>query len=105
VANKSNIIVEDPTLSRGFIMTPILLIEQVGVGPALMYGILLWYHYRHQDYPGHEGAARDFSISERAVARYLAKLTEEGLVTPHRPGLGEPNTYTVHKIATLDREP
>ena len=100
----SNITVEDKTLKRGFIMTPILIVEQLGLGPAAMYGVLLWYFYRDLNYPGHAEVARDFSISERAVERYLSELKSAELVTCHRPGLGKPNTYTLHPIETISRD-
>ena len=82
-------------LHGGFIQVPtkILLDDRISPGAVKAYCILLYYNFRHHRYPGHEQAARDFSITPRTLRRHLAELEDIGHVVKVRRGRGQPNCY------------
>ena len=86
---------DDDLLEKGFVQVPILVLQDpdLGAGAKLTYGLLLWYLWKGEDYPGHHEAAKDFGLSRASLCRYLSELGQRGLIQSMRPGLGETNSY------------
>lgn len=91
------IIIQDATQRAGWVPLPVVLIrcEEVSQGAKLAYGMLQWYGWKEQGYPGHAQLAEDLGVAERSVKRYLGSLEDAGLIEVDRPGLGKTNTYTL----------
>ena len=92
--------VEDPTMRRGFLMVPLLLLEQgVSLGAAATYAGLLWYvNVAHTGYPGHEQAAVDFHQTARTIRRHLKELVDGGFIETFRQGPGTPLGFKLPKL-------
>lgn len=82
-------------LSKGFVQVPILVLQDqtLGAGAKLTYGILLWYHWKGDGYPGHYEAAAMFGIGRASLCRYLTELEDRGLVEKQQGFQGNFNTY------------
>lgn len=82
-------------LSKGFVQVPILVLQDqtLGAGAKLTYGILLWYHWKGDGYPGHYEAAAMFGIGRASLCRYLTELEDRGLVEKKQGFQGNFNTY------------
>jgi hypothetical protein len=96
-----NIIIEDAVMRRGFVMLPVLLLEdsRLSAGAKVAYGVLLKYAWSN-DYcfPGQDKMANDLKVSSRIVIKWLAELKETGYISWKRRGLGKTNVYTIHRI-------
>ena len=86
---------DDTLLRSGFVQVPVLILQSpdLGAGAKLVYGVLLWYLWKNERYPGRRVAAEQFGIAERSLKRYMAELVKAGLVVTQRNGLGETNSY------------
>lgn len=82
-------------LSKGFVQVPILVLQDktLGAGAKLTYGLLLWFHWTGEGYPGHCEAAAAFGISRASLCRYLVELEDRGLVEKRQGFQGNFNTY------------
>lgn len=95
VIEEGRITCDDALLRSGFVQVPVLILQSpdLGAGAKLVYGVLLWYLWKKERYPGHRVAAEQFGIAERSLKRYMAELDTAGLVATERSGLGETNSY------------
>ncbi len=86
---------DDALLRSGFVQVPVIILrsDKLGAGAKLAYGLLLWYLWKKETYPGHRLAAEEFGIPERSLKRYISELVQSGLVIARRAGLGETNSY------------
>jgi len=86
---------DDTLLKRGFVQVPVIILQaaDLSAGAKLTYGLLLWYIWKDKDYPGHQRAAKEFSIPRASLCRYLSELEDKQLIKTTRPGLGETNSY------------
>ena len=96
-----HVIVEDETLAAGFTQIPNLVLRRPDLSPGakLTYMVLLSYAWQSDScYPGQDRLAGDMGVSERSVITYLKQLSESGLVTIRRRGLGMTNVYVLHRL-------
>ena len=91
------IVVTDTLLEAGFVQVPMIVLRdpELSAGAKVAYGALLWYGWKTGEYPGQEAVAQDFGMGERSVRRYLSELEKQGYIAVDRPGLGQPNSYTI----------
>lgn len=95
------IIVEDEWLDQDpFIKMPVVVARNraLSVGAKIVYMALVNYHWQRRSYPGHRSLAEEWGIGERSVKRYFAELEAAGLLASKRPGLGQPNIYTLRSL-------
>jgi hypothetical protein len=101
VADNRHVIVEDETLAAGFTQIPnaVLRRADLSAGAKLTYMMLLSYAWQADScYPGQDRLAADMGVSERSVITYLKQLSESGLVSIRRRGLGLTNVYVLHRF-------
>jgi hypothetical protein len=103
----SEIVVANSLLSGGFVQVPILLLRdhRISAGAKIVYGALLWHHWRNKEFPGQEQLAEDFGFSARSALTYLKELETSGYIEVERPGLGQANRYFLPDLwdDSLDR--
>jgi DNA-binding PadR family transcriptional regulator len=98
-----HVIVEDETLAAGFTQIPNLVLRRPDLQPGakLTYMVLLSYAWdKDHAYPGQDRLAVDMGVSERSVITYLKQLSEAGLITIRRRGLGLTNIYILHRLTS-----
>lgn len=97
----NTIVIEDPTLSRGFTAVPNVIFGVRGLshGARLLYVLLLKYAWREGScYPGTVRLAEDLEVERKAVIRYIRELVARTLVTVMRRGLGLTNVYRINAV-------
>jgi hypothetical protein len=93
---RDTIVVEDPTMRRGFAMLPYIVIKskRLSHGAKIAYALLL--HYAWQEgscYPGQTRMADDLNVARQSVGRYITELVDVGAIVVKRRGQGKTNIY------------
>lgn len=89
----------DPITREGFTQVPnfILRDPSLSIGAKVTYAMFLSYAWTNDHcFPGQERLAQDMGLSRPSINRFVAELSDAGLITIQRRGLGKTNLYIIH---------
>jgi hypothetical protein len=92
VAGERNLTTRDELLRGGYTMIPWTIMERPDLSGStkLFYGVLLYYLWRGEDYPGHEATAERVGISRKTCSRAVAELEKAMLIRANVERYGMP---------------
>jgi biotin operon repressor len=90
---------KDPVARGGFTQVPNFILKNpdLSLGAKVTYAMFLSYAWNNDScFPGQEKLAEHMGMSRSRVAEFISELSQSGLITIKRRGLGKTNIYTIH---------
>ncbi|OPX92609.1 MAG: hypothetical protein A4E53_00400 [Pelotomaculum sp. PtaB.Bin104] len=103
---EKTLIIEDPTLKRGFTSIPncVLFAPGLSMPAKCLYSIILAFAWQDDEcFPGQERLAESSGCTDRTIRKYLDELRDYGLISWIQRGLNQTNIYYIHDLSKVKR--